>query len=89
MKARGKGTNDIQIPRGRSHRKDQTENSQELCIPQIMRGSLFPHPGAGNYSNLREVGVPSRNILHVRGRGSKYRIRVRQRHRGPDGQGVS
>ena len=26
--------------------------------------------------NLREVGVPSRNILHVRGRGSKSRFRV-------------
>ena len=26
--------------------------------------------------NLREVGVPSRNILHVRGRRSKFRIRV-------------
>ena len=25
--------------------------------------------------NLREVGVPSRNILHVRGRGSKSRTR--------------
>ena len=40
-------------------------------------------------NNLREVGVPSRNILHVRGRGSKYRIRVTERHRCPDGQGVS
>ena len=27
-------------------------------------------------SNLREVGVPSRNILHGRGVGSKSRIRV-------------
>ena len=26
--------------------------------------------------NLREVGVPSRNILHVRSRGSKSRFRV-------------
>ena len=26
--------------------------------------------------NLREVGVPSRNILHVKGRGSKSRFRV-------------
>ena len=26
--------------------------------------------------NLREVGVPSRNILHGRGRRSKFRIRV-------------
>ena len=25
---------------------------------------------------LREVGVPSRNILYVRGRGSKFRFRV-------------
>ena len=29
-----------------------------------------------NNDDLREVGVPSRNILHVRGRPSKFRIRV-------------
>ena len=32
--------------------------------------------------NLREVGVPSRNILHVRGRRPKSRIRVRGRREG-------
>ena len=30
------------------------------------------------YFNLREVGVPSRNILHGRGVGSKSRIGVRR-----------
>ena len=30
-------------------------------------------------NNLREVGVPSRKILHVRGRRSKFRIRVGRR----------
>ena len=28
------------------------------------------------YGSLREVGVPSRKILHARGRGSKSRSRV-------------
>ena len=40
-------------------------------------------------NNLREVGVPSRNILHVRGRGSKSRIRVAGRVRGADAQKVT
>ena len=39
--------------------------------------------------NLREVGVPSWNILHVRGRGSKSRIRVAGRVRVVDAQKVS
>ena len=39
--------------------------------------------------SFREVGVPSRNILHVRGRGSTSRIRVRERHRGADAQKIS
>ena len=38
--------------------------------------------------NLREVGVPSRNILHVRGRRPKSRIRVRGRVRVADAQKV-
>ena len=32
--------------------------------------------GDGSGYDLREVGVPSRNILHVRGGGSKSRFRV-------------
>ena len=42
-----------------------------------------------NNNNLREVGVPSRNILHVRGRGSKSRTRVAGRVRVADAQEVS
>ena len=38
--------------------------------------------------NLREVGVPSRNILHVRGRGSKFRFRVAGCGRVADAQNV-
>ena len=36
-----------------THRRDQTRNqtvnSYHLCIPQFMRGLLFPHPSAGIY----------------------------------------
>ena len=39
--------------------------------------------------NLREVGVPSRNILHVRGRGSKSRNRIADLHRVAAAQKVS
>ena len=39
--------------------------------------------------DLREVGVPSRNILHVRGRGSKSRNRVADLHRVAAAQKVS
>ena len=38
--------------------------------------------------NLREVGVPSRNILHVRCRGSKSRFRVTEVVRGAGAQNV-
>ena len=39
--------------------------------------------------NLREVGVPSRKILHARGRGSKSRSRVGDVARGPGAQKIS
>ena len=39
--------------------------------------------------NLREEGVPSRNILHARGRGSKYRTRVGDVVRGAGAQKIS
>ena len=40
-------------------------------------------------NNLREVGVPSRKILHARGRGSKSRSRVADVARGPGAQKIS
>ena len=36
----------------------------------------YHHPTNIHTTNLREVGLPSRNILHGRGVGSKSRIRV-------------
>ena len=55
------------------------------------RAPLTSRPPApdGYYVNLRDVGVPSRNILHARGRGSKSRSRVADVVRGAGAPKIS